>query len=1762
MKKYVSIILVLVMLLSVFYAVPLTAHAELSGSCGNSIKWTLSDDYVLTISGTGQMKNYSSGQSVPWRNRRITSVVIGNGVTSIGDYAFYETASLAKVTIPDSVESIGKEAFSYCKHLVNIIIPGTVTCLGDNAFSYCTSLESVTIPTSVTSVGTGCFSGCSALSSADISNSVLSISNSMFSRCTSLTCVEIPCSVTSIGDYAFYGCNSLTAITLPNSVISIGSCSLYSCTSLNGVSIPDSVTSIGWNAFHNCTALQSICIPNSVKTISQFAFSNCTSLTSVKISDSLKTISANLFSGCTSLASIAIPDSVSDIESNAFDKCTKLEEITFGKSVKTIGNNSFSECSSLKNVSLPDSLVSIGKQAFTVCRSLTSIMIPNSLKTIEEEAFYNCYSLTNVYVGTAVESIGIRAFSGCSSLDSIMVDTNNPVYDSRNNCNAVVHTASNTLIVGCRASFVPDTVSIIGKYAYCRTPILSVAFPDSVIRIESHAFEDCYSLTNISIGQSVKSIGEYAFYNCRTLQNIIISDSVTDIGDFAFSSCIKLTDIIIGDSVTNIGNGVLAKDKSLKSIIIPDSVISVGDGVFSDCENVSSITIGNSVRTIGEYAFSNCSSLKNISFGNSVTYIGEWAFNYCTSLESVTFPDSLTVIERAMFYECRSLKRVVIGNSVTRINNGAFLWCGALTDVVFGDSVNYIDNDVFALCRSLVSITIPETVTYIGGQAFECCSSLTQVTIPISITNINGSVFDECEKLKDVYYTGTEQQWNMITIGNNNDYLLSANKHFNQSGPDMNTRLGFGKLSGTNTAYDCVIGEDAKVTVVLKSNKYSISNLDFSIADQSVVSIKGLRIGAGDYLTTGKEKKAEVYLEPKKAGSTKLTVTAPNGTTAACAIIVETKQNSEQATAIANQISNVDMGPYAINGATIDVAGYEIPLIKLESTIKMDLGNLKIINDGANGTIQVLLGFDQKASANIDGAQNSTTYWSESYKEVKNMYQSLTGKKVDTTRLWNKYSSLRGKLKKNNANMVINVNSDLTGYVEFKKVGNSYVFSEGGIMASFSANTSLRSYYGPAYVALGLGVNAKGSLVFVYENNKVNPQINVNPSFTVSAGAGIGTRKTYAEIDAYGTLGAEISSAADNPFTAYLDLGVKWSGYIIGKEIFSGSKSFVKAQLYPNFGEDLRFKAIASTGAEFSDMDYYSAMLNSSHTISREYLNQCNMSNRQTIAATGSSPDSSSFGFEKTYAYPLSEPSLVNFDDGTALLVWIDDSGEKTDNNMCSLYYSFFNGAAWSAPTELFENGTANDMPSVYSDGTYAYIVWQRADQVFSDDISVTDMMNHFDLYETTFDSSNQSFTTPIRINSLSNTAFEFNPQICGSDGSFIVSWIENSNNNIMQMSGNNTLKAAEYNATSEMTGSQTITVTDSIISKTVQTIDGIYYCVQTDEGTELFSCIDNTITKFDEVQDFAIADGKLFYLKDGMVCISSEGQEYEYANLSGLNNFSITSNGESMYLFTLVLNEDFTKSLYYSVYDYDSGSWSALECYHEGNSYIRNYSPAIVGDEIFVAYNLVSNSSETGYQQASLVVDGKTSCIDIQLNYIDFSDENIGNDSIALNYEVQNNSSQTITGIQYFIMDENDVIIDSGVATCNLGAFETTTGSIVTDKLNGLAGKQFSVKILPNEYTDYNLSNNLVSSTFEVIPDYEEEVYILGDADGDGDITILDATVIQRYLASFAVQKPEYVEKCGDVNGDGIDIIDATCIQRYLASFTVPYEIGKPISA
>ena len=629
MNKTSAIILIIVILLQIFfpiipkevfaigeeeesteitrnYEIPETKEWDFSANGDGSVKgvWTRSNR-TLVISGTGSMKDWtydeveerSSIDSAIYENL-IEKVIIEDGITTIGDYAFKYCYSLTQIEIPEGVTSIGDSAFSRCSCLTQIEIPESVTSIGSWAFYPCESLTEIDVDINnknYTSEGGVLFNKDKTKiikypegkldNNYQVPGGVTSIGKGAFDNCRSLLQIEIPGSVTRIEDYAFANCSSLTQIEIPSSVTSIENYAFYYCESLTQIKILGNVRSIAYYAFNKCTSLTHIEIPESVTSIETMAFYDCDSLTQIEIPSSVTSIESFAFENCDSLTQIDIPGSVTNIEISAFDDCNRLRQID----VDVNNNNYASEGGVLfnkdktqiieypegkegANYQIPEGVTSIGNGAFEDCRSLTQIEIPRTVTSIGVSAFYGCRSLTQIEIPEGVTSIGRYAFGWCSSLKQLTI---------------------------------PDSVTSIGDYAISENTIINVNFNSYA---HSWAEENAYAYiiisgdngiegeevqTNHAIPETKKwdfsangdgsvkgvwtrsnrtlvisgtgnmkdwtddeviyyrSIIDSAIYK-RLIEKVIIEEGITSIGAFAFYDCDSLTQIEIPSSVTSV----------------------------------------------------------------------------------------------------------------------------------------------------------------------------------------------------------------------------------------------------------------------------------------------------------------------------------------------------------------------------------------------------------------------------------------------------------------------------------------------------------------------------------------------------------------------------------------------------------------------------------------------------------------------------------------------------------------------------------------------------------------------------------------------------------------------------------------------------------------------------------------------------------------------------------------------------------------------------------------------------------------------------------------------------------------------------------------------------------------------------------------------------------------------------------------------------------------------------------------------------------
>lgn len=341
--------------------------------------------------------------------------------------------------------------------------------------------------------------------------------------------------------------------------------------------------------------------------------------------------------------------------SDRYAYADRIKKLVIENGITVIGSNAFEDCENLADITMPNSVVQIKESAFAGCKKIEGVIIPESVTEIGSWAFSNCGRMESIYIPKNVEYIGTYAFTGIIS--EITVADENKYYNSKNNCNAIIETATDTLIIGCGKTIIPNDVTKIGDYAFgdC-SGLINIIIPEGVTKIGDGAFYACGQMESIHIPKNVEHIGMRAFSDIRTNITVADENAYYDSRD----NCNAIIETATNILITGCGE-----------TIIPNDVVQIGVGAFENCESLTSITMPESVMKISNAAFSDCSSLTSITIPKSVTEIGSLTFYGCSSLTSITIPEGVTCIEEFAFENC-SLTNIIIPKSVTSIGEYAF----------------------------------------------------------------------------------------------------------------------------------------------------------------------------------------------------------------------------------------------------------------------------------------------------------------------------------------------------------------------------------------------------------------------------------------------------------------------------------------------------------------------------------------------------------------------------------------------------------------------------------------------------------------------------------------------------------------------------------------------------------------------------------------------------------------------------------------------------------------------------------------------------------------------------------------------------------------------------------------------------------------------------------------------------------------------------------------------------------------------------------
>ena len=717
-----------------------------SGTIG-SINWNMDvNTKTITFTGKGKtppfFRNYDTSydgyaSNAPWNSltESITTVVISEGIRSLGVYAFAGCSCLTSVTLPEGFSFLEEGLFYGCSNLASIDIPSTVLEIRKSAFGYCRSLTEVTIPSSVIYLGSSIFIGLSALERLNI------LSEKFFTEKDTFDCPRLLSG--SIGSINWSLNENILKITgygkMQGFYVDDDKHTCFnnspwglSSGSLEKIDISEGVTSIGNGLFSQCSKLTSVTIPSTVTSIGDYAFCGASELRTITLPHKLLTIGRYAFLRCTELESIIIPDAVTTIGEDAFRECSGLREIKIGVGITSINENTFNGCSKLTSLEIPRNVQYIDDHSFANCSSLVSVDIENVLIRLIISPFSNCTSITSGSLGQIRWSLdqisGTLSFVGKGEMTNFNYGLRSSPWKESSKKIKKVN--------------IVDGITSIGNFAFSScTSLEFISIPSSVRLIGWSAFVGCPQWKSGALGNiswkfddmtgelSFKGKGEmpnfYAngvpWYEIRSLiETVVIEDGITSIGDYAFFGCENLVVVKIPSTVTAVGINANVDEKILSSDVhliaacgascvatfFEDKLVIEGSGSMTNFQferntpwfkynvDISSITISNGITSIGAYSFRSFDKLTSILLPISVRSIEEYAFDGCSNLEVVTIQENVESIGDFAFYGCKSLKTIS-----------------------FPDGLKYIGGNAFERCYALKSVTIPNSIIEIGLSA-------------------------------------------------------------------------------------------------------------------------------------------------------------------------------------------------------------------------------------------------------------------------------------------------------------------------------------------------------------------------------------------------------------------------------------------------------------------------------------------------------------------------------------------------------------------------------------------------------------------------------------------------------------------------------------------------------------------------------------------------------------------------------------------------------------------------------------------------------------------------------------------------------------------------------------------------------------------------------------------------------------------------------------------------------------------------------------
>lgn len=820
----------------------LAAELVAEGNCYNStaLTWTFTDDGTLTISGEGELPDTPTPAQIPWSAYadQIKKIVVAEGVTAVGEGAFYWCSAAEEVVLPESVTAIGDWAFGHCQALKSIVLPKNLEAIGANAFRDCIALSEIVIPDGVTTLGEAAFRDCKALQSANLPASLTTLERQIFMDCTALeSAIVIPEGITAVPEAVFYQCEKLSGVTIPSTVTAIGEWAFFRCWALTALELPEGLKSIDGYAFRWCSALTEMNIPNSVETLGEAIFDGCSELVSVTLPDSLTAIPAAMFQECFVLADLDIPSGVTEVGAYAFARCNKLKidflpqltsigayafsycyqitELTLPAVITEIAEGAFHSCVSMHTLNLHEGITDIGPYAFYNCTKVKVLELPESVKTIGEHAFRDLEEIIQVRIPTGVELLGAFAFASCNDLENVIFLGDSTALTSGA---FAENSADYPVLWGYAGSgvekyaaaeginFMPYGDSDSRFYGTCGEDLRWKLSEDGVLVIYGTSPMDPYNgqtvlapwqflsdlVTAVVIEDEVPSLSNGTFRGYPkenypgyiNMKRLTIGSGMTDLGAESFGECPALEEI------------VLSPENS--TYILQDNVLYSADGkrlVLYPAGRVdTSFITPRAVEVIAASAFRHADGLNQVVLWENLTTVEDRAFSDCTGIDLLTLPESLSDTGIDAFQDCRvATNRYPLTEALGSANNGSHNY---ETELKYGGEVySYLaENGDGSLCR----------VEYNGSDVY----------VERYIRDGREFKWESGFRLKHsyelMYFAGfySTEDYNFLAFYEGNGYEIRGREVIRivRYSKDWTTRLSSASYLAANTKFPCDFG--------------------------------------------------------------------------------------------------------------------------------------------------------------------------------------------------------------------------------------------------------------------------------------------------------------------------------------------------------------------------------------------------------------------------------------------------------------------------------------------------------------------------------------------------------------------------------------------------------------------------------------------------------------------------------------------------------------------------------------------------------------------------------------------------------------------------------------------------------------------------------------------------------------------------------------------------------------------------------------------